>query len=343
MSAALERDPADGVIELLEDADLLRPMAIRVAATLRLADHVANGVSTADELSARTGTHSGSLEKLMRFLITLGVFKGTADGYSLTERGELLAWDAPAPIARALDLEGMMGRGELAIANLLHTVRTGETAYSNLFGKSYWEDLNGDPLYLESLDPAGIKGSGFAWDAHLVTDSYDWSGIGHVVDVGGNAGSILISLLQKHSHLQGTVVDLPNFVKIAQRQIERAGLSDRCDAVVADMLTALPAGGDVYLLSAILSDWDDGDAVLILRQCAKVAGSTGRVLVAEVDMDLDLPDPEHKAAADLRMAAAVTVPSRSVDAIKELASRAGLRLTWEGPATRSRSILEFMN
>jgi hypothetical protein len=36
-------------------ADIVTPMAIRVAATLRIADHITQGITTAAELALRTG------------------------------------------------------------------------------------------------------------------------------------------------------------------------------------------------------------------------------------------------------------------------------------------------
>nr|WP_276209056.1 methyltransferase [Streptomyces amritsarensis] len=102
----------------------------------------------------------------------------------------------------------------------------------------------------------------------------------------------------------------------------------------------MPKGHDVYLLSGILADWSDEKSVAILRRVAEAAGPDGRVLLAEIN----LPETgTGLAAADtaLRVAATVPVPARTVEAVKDLAGRAGLTPTWQGPVTPVRSVVEF--
>jgi len=43
-------------------------------------------------------------------------------------------------------------------------------------------------------------------------DSYDFSGIAHICDVGGGYGHLLCHLLAANPHLEGTVFDLPEVV-----------------------------------------------------------------------------------------------------------------------------------
>ncbi|MFD7414022.1 methyltransferase [Kitasatospora purpeofusca] len=324
--------------ELMAMADLLRPAAIRSAATLRLADHIAAGAATADELVEATDTHPEVLAKLLRYLDSIEVLRtGAAGRYSLTPLGALLLDDHPAELRRHLSTDGPFGRADLGLVRLLHTVRTGQACHAAAFGRSYWEDLNEDPATVGELQNQ-VRGE-LGWDADLVVDAYDWSTVGHVVDVGGNTGNLLVELVHRHPHLRGTLVDLRNVARIAGQRFEEAGLSHRCEAVIGSFFDPIVPGGDVYLLSAVLADWDDEHAVRILRRCAAAAGPDGKVLLAEVNLPVD--ESQEAAGVALWLRAIMPAPVRPVEELKRLGAAAGLRVTWEGPVTAVRSLLEF--
>src|SRR6266436_9789494 len=127
-------------------ADLATPMAVRVAATLRVADHVAAGQRTARELAEVTGAHPGALDRLMRHLVTLGLFARDDSGaYTATELGDQLRDDHPAGRSKWLDNAGSVGKGDLSFVDLEHSVRTGEPAYLARYGIPFWDDLAADP------------------------------------------------------------------------------------------------------------------------------------------------------------------------------------------------------
>jgi hypothetical protein len=134
-------------------ADLVTPMAIRVAATLRLADHIAAGTCTAEALAAAVDADPDAIARLLAHLVTAGVLIATgADTYGLTGLGEQLRDDDPARVRPWLDLEDAIGRADLCFVELLHTVRTGQPAFPRRLGRPYWEDLAADPERAASFD-----------------------------------------------------------------------------------------------------------------------------------------------------------------------------------------------
>src|SRR5690349_22534509 len=85
-------------------ASLVTPMAIRVAATLRLADHVAAGTRTADALAAAAGADHDALGRVLARLVAAGVLaRDQPDAYRLTDLGEQLRDDHPDGLRRWLD------------------------------------------------------------------------------------------------------------------------------------------------------------------------------------------------------------------------------------------------
>lgn len=315
-------------------AGLGTPMAIRVAATLRLADHIHQGRRTADELAQACGAHQDTLARLLRYLAARGVFSCDEAGrYALTPLGEPLREDHPAHVRAWFDIDGM-GWGELSFVELLHTVRTGEAAFPKRYGRPYWEDMLASPVRTESFHT--LHGYDVAARSPGIVGGYDWAAHKHVVDVGGGDGSLLAAILTAAPALRGTVVDLAEATEAARATFARAGLEDRADTVTGSFFEPLPAGADAYLLSIVLHDWPDEEAVAILRRCAEAAGPGGRVMVIE-----SIGDGEVKhTGMDLRMLALYAARERNVAEFTALAERAGLRCAAVHPAGPS-SILEL--
>lgn len=313
---------------LWQMADLVTPMALRVAATLRVADHIAAARRTSAELAEAEHVDADALERVLRHLVVVGVLmRDGEDRYSLTASGEALRDDHPSGARALLDAEGAIGRADLSFFQLLHSVRTGEAAFPVQFGRSFWDDLSADPA--RSASYAAQMGSDVAAWAPSIVAAYDWGSLEHVVDAGGGDGSLLIALLREYPALRGTVLDLREPVEAARSALAAAGLADRCDAVSGSFFDPLPTGADGYLLSAILHDWNDHAARAILRRCAEAAGSDGAVLVVEKIG----PDGETvRTAMDLRMLAYFAGRERGVAEIAALAADAGLRVTAVHPA-----------
>ncbi|MEU4094615.1 methyltransferase [Streptomyces sp. NPDC026673] len=310
-------------VSLWRLADLVTPMALRTAATLNVADHLADGPRTATELAQATGADSGALDRLLRYLTGIGVFGRDAGGrYALTARGAELRSDHPGGLRDWLDTEGGLGRAELSFVHLPHGVRTGTAAFPLQYGRGFWEDLAADPERTRSFDRAmGVDVA--EWAAALIP-AYDWAALGHVVDVGGGNGTLLAALLTAFPGLRGTVLDQPATAAAARGTLEAAGLAGRGDAVEGSFFDALPKGAGGYLLCAILHDWDDDSARAVLRRCAEAAGEHGRVIVVEkVGADHESTVP----AMDLRMLVYFGGRERGVAALTALGADAGLRVS----------------
>ncbi|WP_017555824.1 methyltransferase [Nocardiopsis baichengensis] len=319
-----------GPADLWDMADLLTPMAVRTAATLRLADHMAQGARTAPELARACGADTDALGRLLAHLVRVGVVDRDAQGRHRTRgEGERLRSDHPDSLRAELDLEEHLPRAELALTELVHSVRTGGAAFPERFGRGFWEVLADDPERAQVYDRR--MGTDVAKDAEAIAAAYDWGALGGVADVGGGDGTLLAALLRAHPGLRGAVVDRPDTARRARSLLREAGFGDRAGAVAADFFSPLPRGYGGYLLSAVVHDWDRASAVEILRRCAEAAAPQGRVLVAEnTGADGESPDT----ALDLRMLAFFGGKDRGVGELRELGEEAGLRTVGVHPAGR---------
>jgi len=313
-----DRDGPDHGIWAL--ADLVTPMAMRVAATLRVADHITQGLRTASALAEVAHVDTDTLDRLLRHLVTAGVLDlDESGGYTLTDRGESLSDDHPSGMQALLDIDGAIGRADLSFVGLLHSVRTGEAAFPVQFGRPFWDDLGSDPRRTASFD-AQMGTDVAAW-APPVVAAFDWGSLGHVIDVGGGNATLLMAMLRAYPTLRGTVFDQPGTAEGARAALAAAGLADRGEVISGSFFDPLPSGAGGYVLSAILHDWDDESAKTILRGCAEAAGPGGRVFVVEkTGADGASPSTEM----DLRMLVYFGGRERGVAELTSLAADSGL-------------------
>ncbi|MGI8550969.1 MAG: methyltransferase [Dehalococcoidia bacterium] len=314
--------------ELWALADLATPMAVRVAATLRIADQITWGLRTAPELAEAVNVDPDALDRVLRHLVTAGVLcRDEYGGYTLTARGDALRDDHPTGLRAMLDIERAIGRADLSFVRLLHSVRTGEPAFPVQFGRPFWDDLSADAARTASYD-AQMGFDAAAW-ARAVVPAYDWGSLGHLVDVGGGNGTLLAAMLVKHPALRGTVFDQQATAETARKALTAAGLAGRSTVVAGSFFDPLPPGAGGYLLMAILHDWDDDAARAILRRCAEAAGRGGAVFVVE---KIGADGESLRTGMDLRMLAYFGGRERGVAELTALAADAGLRLAAVHPA-----------
>jgi 2,7-dihydroxy-5-methyl-1-naphthoate 7-O-methyltransferase len=302
--------------------DLVTPMALRVAATLRLADLMpddgAGQGASLGELAERAGADPEALGRVLRHLVQHGVFTEPQPGrFAVNQVAAMLR--AGQPGAAWLDLDGFGGRMDLAFTGLAHTVRTGEPAWEQVFGQPFWAYLDAHPAISASFDAVMAVDAGNA----AVAEAYDWSAVGHVADIGGGTGTLIAEVLLRHPHLRGTLADLPETAARARQLLAGLGLGSRCEVVGQSFFDPLPSGADAYLLSRVIHDWDDAAATAILRRCAEAAGRAGRVLVIESGPD---DDPAGFAEMNLRMLVLAGGRERTIDDYTALAASAGLRV-----------------
>ena len=303
-------------------------MAVRVVATLRIADHITRGLRTAPELARAANADSDALDRVLRHLAQAGLFsRDEAGRYSLTPRGEALRDDHPGGTRAILDIESAIGRADLSFVQLLHSVRTGSPGFPIQFGRDFWADLSADPARSASYDAQ--MGFDVAADAPDIASAYEWGSLGHVVDVGGGNGTLLIALLTAYPSLRGTVFDQPAAAEAARTALSASGLAGRAEVAAGSFFDRLPPGAGGYLLSAILHDWDDAEAIAILRRCAEAAGTEAPVLVIE---KIGAQGEALRTEMDLRMLVYFGGRERGVAELGVLAAEAGLRVARVHPA-----------
>jgi len=301
--------------------------ALALAAKLGIADRVAAGRRSVDELATATETQPGALRRVLRLLVSAGVFAEDEHGeFELTPLGECLRVDVPGSAHAMVRLFGG-DRVQDSWKELEYCVRTGEPAYRKRGVTDPFAEIAEDPDEAANFDAAMATFTQMT--ARAVAAAYDFTPFRTLVDVGGGTGALLIGILAANPHSEGIVFDLPHVAERANAEIERAEIGDRCRVIGGDFFDEVPAGGDAYLLKHVIHDWDDDRATTILGNCHRAMGPRGRLLVIEgvyperVDQSVA---SRGAAANDVNMLVATGGRQRTEPEFRDLYARAGFTL-----------------
>ncbi|RSS54622.1 methyltransferase [Streptomyces sp. WAC07061] len=324
-----ERQPAETLLQLLTGA--WSTQALASFARLRLPDAMDTRTARRTEDLARlTATHPRALGSLLRYLAMLGAVThdtgpGPEEGFRLTELGALLRTDEPASMHPLALMYG--GPFYRSFGALDHAVRTGLPAFDHLFGENHFDHFARDPELADLFDRSMAASARMfrPLPAHpAVTAAARASATATVVDVAGGNGELLGQILTAHPGLRGVLLERPHAVEAARRLLNAAGCGARC-AYRAGDFADVPAGGDVYLLSRVLHDWDDDRCREILRHCARAMPDHADLLIVERVLPAD-GSPSLATAWDLHMLCNVGGRERTAAHYARLLADAGLDL-----------------
>jgi ubiquinone/menaquinone biosynthesis C-methylase UbiE len=298
--------------------------ACYVTARLGVADLLAAGPRTAEDLAGVTGTNAAALRRLLSALGSVDICRQRADGaFEMTRLGSLLRADVPCSM-RAWALQ-WGGEAWQVWANLLHSVKTGQSARSLITGDTGFSHLERDPQAAEIFNQAMVDLTRLA--ALHIARAYDFAGQ-RVMDVGGGYGELLAHILSAYPSARGVLFDMPHAISKARAHLEGRDLAGRCEFTTGDFFASVPSGSDVYVLKTVIHDWPDDKAREILRSCRRAMTPGARMLIIERLMPERLePSEENRALArvDLHMLVALGAQERTLNEMLALLASVGFQ------------------
>ena len=302
-------DPSIELMRLINGYQVSQ--ALHVAATLGVADQLKDGPKSFDALAQACGAHPASLYRLLRALATVGVFRETGNKeFSLTPLGGLLAGDALGSRRNYARWIGTPGHA--------------------------WTYRMQNPEERAIFDGAMTGNS--RSEAQAALEAYDFSQFGCVVDVGGGQGLLLKEILLACPDTRGVLFDQRQVVASADQVLRSAGLAQRCQIVAGSFLETVPEDGDVYVMKAILHDWDDRASIDILRTCRRAMSPTATLVVIERVVGPPNEIPEGK-FSDLNMMIQYGALERTRQEFDDLFRSAGFAMTEIVPTKSPLSII----
>src|ERR1700704_3388698 len=254
--------------------------AITVAAQLGVADALADGPLPIDELAARVDADADSLRRLLRALISRGIFRERRDGrYELNSLSDTLRSDAPVSMKSAARFYGSQEQRERWTL-LLDSIRTGNAVVAALRGKESFEYF-AENAELAALFNQTMTSISALTDATVVA-GYDFSVYPTIVDVGGGHGPLLAAVLASATASRGVLYDLPLVVANAPSLLQEQQVADRVHIAEGSFFDDVPSNGDAYVLKNIIHDRPDEKAVQFLRNVRAAADPQATLLLVEL-------------------------------------------------------------
>jgi hypothetical protein len=310
--------------------------AVYIAAKLGVADLLVDGPRSVEPLATATASHPSSLYRLLRALASVGVFTETSPHtFALTPMAQLLCTDTPGSM-RSL---AVVYNEELyqAWGHMLHSIRTGEPAFAHHFGMGPF------PYFAENPEAGHIFNEAMIGYTHEVANGvagvYDFSPFRTVVDVGGGYGTLLATILRANPATGGILFDLPHVIDAAEPFLAASGVGDRCTRSSGDFFVAVPEGGDAYVFSQILHDWEDEQCLTILKHTRQVIPAHGKLLLVELVIPAG-NEPSFGKWLDLHMLAIPGGRERTEAEYAAIFRDAGFALTNIVPTPAGPSVVE---
>jgi hypothetical protein len=149
----------------------------------------------------------------------------------------------------------------------------------------------------------------------------------------------LTTVLQAHPGIRGVLFDLSHVAAEARQAIAAKGLTDRCEVKEGSFFDAIPPGGDAYMMSHVIHDWDEGKCLTILGNCHRALQGRGRLLL--VEMVLPESSEFHPGKLlDVVMLVATGGRERTAPEYGELLAKAGFEMTRVVPTPSPVSVVE---
>ncbi|MGK7928690.1 MAG: methyltransferase [Spirulina sp.] len=338
VSASPEAPQAETIKQLIKmTGGLVIGRSMYVIAELGIADCLKDGPQSAEAIAQATETHAPSLYRLLRSMTGFGFFREDEEHrFSLTPLGAALRSDVPGNLRSFVRMAtgpvmwGMLGE-------FPHSVKTGETGMEKAFGKPFFDYLSEQPEQATLFNEMMMRLYGA--EPPAIAEAYDFSNIGTLVDLGGGTGNLLSTILLAYPSLKGILYDLPHVVPETRAQIETRGLSGRCEAIGGSFFESVPEGGDAYMLSHIIHDWDEQKCLQIFENCRRAMHGRGRLLL--IEMVIPQGNNYHPGKwIDLTMLVMTGGRERTEEEYAELLAKAGFKLTRVVPTKLSTSVVE---
>lgn len=273
---------------------------------------------TVSALAREAGVPVDRMQVLMNAATAIGLTKRRGDHYQLTTRGTALA-GVPG-------LQGMIAHHDVLYRDLADPVAffRGEvdTELAAFWPYVFGADGAVDPTVTQTYSALMADSQGLV--AADTIAAVNWSGVTHVMDVGGGTGAFLAALGAAEVGPQLSLFDLPAVVPEASARFEQAGLSDRVTIHAGSFRDdPLPRGADLISLVRVLYDHADDTVAALLGAVFDALPAGGRLVVSEPMTGATRPERAGDAYFALYCMAMRTGRARSSAEISKLIADAG--------------------
>ena len=297
--------------------------AVAVAAELGVADALQDGPQSAARLAERLDCNADALFRLLRALCGEGVFEFcvATRRFKLNALARTIARDNPPNLWPLASYAGV--EAHAALSGLGDAVRSGRSDLSRHLGAGLFDHFDRNPdrgQVFEQLMKMRYRRENAAF-----LDAVTLPEVATIADIGGSSGDFLGQVLERYPNSQGLLFDRPEVLKLLDRSRFLKQIVERIECKPGDFFKTIDVSADVYLMRHVIHDWDDAQALRILKNCKAAMTPTSRLLVIE-GLVTDDNQPSDMKWRDLTMLILFNGRERTLTEYRQLFDKAGLRL-----------------
>lgn len=311
---------------------------IRAAVELGIPALLQEAPYTAAELAERTGSKADLLARLLDHLVNEEVIGRDGSGrYLALPATRALVPGHPhslVPWVR-FELDPLHGR---AWERLGEQIRSGTPAFELAHGMPFFAKLGED-------EAAQLR---FDTQMRAIATALIGVAVRHIqfatgetiVDVGGGDGSLLAELLSRNPGTTGVLFELPRATEALNLRFVDLMQAGRASLKHGSFFEEIPSGGDAYVFSRILHDFDDEAAGRILANAKAATDGHERFVIVDLMVDPARARP-NETAQDLLMMVLMGGRERSAGEFSQLLATGGFATVSVTPTASPFHILEF--
>lgn len=275
--------------------------AIASAVELNIFEYLPNNV---ESIAVKTKTNKNKLQRLLNGLAEIQLIELHNDEWKILPKGEYLSYSHPMTLSTA----SLEYKGELLSRwfDLTALIR-GEVKQDDIFKKVTRNSLTASRHH-QMLQSYALK------DYLGLIDLLDIKPNDIVFDAAGGTGALSKLVAKKYPEAKVILGDLEEVIHLTD-------VKDKCKF---NLFTTWPVSANKIILSRVLHDWDDEDAVTILREASRALRPNGEIYVIE----MLLPKSGYDGSlCDLHLLCVTGGKERTYLQYKTLISDSGLKIS----------------
>lgn len=308
------------ILDLIEA--FRRSKAMFTAVRFGIFDALEEAPQSVESLAERLQLHVGALTRLLDGCVALRLLEREEGAYRNTERAsKYLTSTSPDTFS------GYIVYSDQSLYRLWEhlddAIRQGTNRWHQTFGgrDALFDYYFRDPVATANFMNA-MNGFGRLSSPRLVR-GFDLSRFRQLVDLGGATGHLAIAACEAYPDLRATVFDLPRVEPFAREYIAKSPVANRVAFVTGDFFQDALPSADLYSLGRIIHDWSDDQVHALLAKIYAALPPGGGLLVMEALLEDDRTGPVYALMQDLNMLVCTEGHERTFAEYRNLLEAAG--------------------
>jgi hypothetical protein len=266
---------------------------VQTAVELAIFDALENSARSASAVASELTLEPKATALLLNALVAVKLLNKQDESFSLSEAAAIyLRKRSPQYLGGMIRFESSLWN---AWEKLPEAIRSGQPVRP---ANMYQDDPAETETFIHAMDSL-VKARG---DSDILAGALDWHEVSTLLDVGSGPATYPIALCQRFPQLRATIFDLPATLKITERFVRAAGLSDRITLMAGDYrCDPIPGSYDLILLSNIIHGENFEKNTVLFHKLAKCLRPRGRLDVKDNILEENRANPPVGAIFSLLM------------------------------------------